>query len=299
MFRKLHRQMTLFCTAVTSTILVVLTVLCLLIAENSLTQNSYASFLNETSSIISHLQKQDTISLQWLNQLREKNNFESVLYDNGSPLFSQRLTMSETILGKDFINLAMKTAKETYDLDIFSDDGDHLSTHAEFSLSRNKKDPYYICVGKIPKANGQISFIFFYSLENQQQQILKQRIAFALADIAGILLLAVFSYFFTDRMLFPLEENNRKQTQFIASASHELRTPLAVILSGLEALEKSKEEQDRHHFANLMQQEGLRMQRLISDMLLLANSDANSLKIQPVSCQPDELMLCVYENTNC
>lgn len=295
MFHKLHRQMTFFCTAVTGTILILLTILCLFVAENGLKKNSYTSFLNESSSFISHLQEQNTISLQYLNQLREKNGFEFVLYDNGTPLFSQNLTSPEKILGNDFIELAIMTAEDTCQLDLFSNERSQLTRHTEFSLSQKRTGLYYICAGKIPKEKGQLSFLIFYSLKQQQQQILKQRFAFVLADILGIFLLAAFSYFFTGRMLLPLEENNRKQTQFIASASHELRTPLAVILSGLEALEKSKEEADRRHFTGIMRREGLRMQHLISDMLLLANSDANSLKIRKNSCQPDELLLAAYE----
>lgn len=287
--------MTLFCTAVTGTILILLTVLCLFAAENGLKKNSYASFLNESNSFLSHLQEQDIISLQYLNQLREKNGFEFVLYDNGVPLFSQQLTAPEKSLDEDFISLAIQTAEETYQFRLFSNDHSQLSSHTEFSLSKKGKGIYYICAGKMSKEKGPLSFLIFYSLKQQQKQIQKQRITFALADSFGLFLLAVFSWCFTGRMLLPLEENNRKQTQFIASASHELRTPLAVILSGLEALEKSKAEADRRHFTAVMRREGHRMQHLISDMLLLANSDASSLKIQTDSCQPDELLLAAYE----
>ena len=91
MFHKLHRQMTFFCTAVTGIIVIALTAACLLVAESGLKKSSYASFLNESSSFLSHLQEQNTISLSYLNQLREKNNFEFVLYENGNPLFFQHL----------------------------------------------------------------------------------------------------------------------------------------------------------------------------------------------------------------
>ena len=136
MFRKLHRQMTLFCTAVTGIIVILLTVVCLVIAENGLKKSSYASFLNESSSFISHLQEQNTISLSYLNQLREKNGFEFVLYDNGKPLFFQTLTQPEQSLGEDFINLAIQTAAEDYRFYLFSDERSQLSSHTEFSLTK-------------------------------------------------------------------------------------------------------------------------------------------------------------------
>lgn len=46
------------------------------------------------------------------------------------------------------------------------------------------------------------------------------------------------------------------------------------MLSGLETVEKSESSTERHHFLSLIRQEGLRMQHLIADMLLLANADA-------------------------
>lgn len=295
MFDHLHRQMTLFCTAVTGAILILLTVVCLFVAENGLKKNSYTSFLKESSSVLSHLQEQDTVSLQYLNGLREKNGFAFVLYDNGTPLFSQQLTAPEDELGEELILLAVKTAEENYQFSLFSNDRSQLSSHTEFSLSSKGKESYYVCAGKISKNNGLLSFLIFYSLKQQQRQIFIQRFLFASADVFGLILLALFSRFFTGRMLLPLEENHRKQNQFIASASHELRTPLAVILSGLEALEKSKAPAEQQHFAGIIRREGIRMQRLISDMLLLTNSDTHSLHLQSLPCQPDELLLAAYE----
>ena len=88
----------------------------------------------------------------------------------------------------------------------------------------------------------------------------------------------------------------KKQQQFVAAASHELRSPLTVMLSGLETVEKSESSTERHHFLSLIRQEGLRMQHLIADMLLLANADARGISLQINDAAPDDLLLCVYEN---
>lgn len=294
MFHKLHLQMTLFCTAVTGIILILLTVICLFIAEKGLKSNRYASFLNETSSILTHLQSQEVVSLQWINQLREKNDFTFLFYDQGKPLFSQRLTSPEHEIGGGLLSRAVAIAKEDHSIDLFSENNDTLPSHAEFSLSDGSSS-YYVSAGTIPKKNGTFSFLIFYSLKQEQQQLRMQRLAFALADLCGILLLILFSYIFTGRMLRPIAENNKKQTLFIASASHELRTPLSVILSGIEALEKSDSVQERRHFIDLMRCECGRMQHLISDMLFLAGSDAGSPALRRRPCQPDEILLSVYE----
>lgn len=153
----------------------------------------------------------------------------------------------------------------------------------------------YVSAAVIPKTNGILSVLIFYDLTAARRAVTAQRLSFAAADFGVLLLLVAFFYLFTGRMLHPLAENNRRQTHFVASASHELRTPLAVILSGAEALEKCESAEKKSHFGLLIRQEGRRMQRLLSDMLLLAGSDANSLSLCPARCQPDELLLAAYE----
>ena len=59
---------------------------------------------------------------------------------------------------------------------------------------------------------------------------------------------------------------------------------------------KSESSTERHHFLSLIRQEGLRMQHLIADMLLLANADARGISLQINDAAPDDLLLCVYEN---
>ena len=109
----------------------------------------------------------------------------------------------------------------------------------------------------------------------------------------AVLALVTFSWFFTGKMLRPLEENQRKQTQFIASASHELRSPLAVILSSVQAMESDWENAGR--FLKTIKSEGDRMSRLIGDMLSLANADNKSWSIMKTDCELDTLLLDTYE----
>ncbi len=70
-YQAVHRKLTLFCTCVTQIILLALSALCVFVAEKNIKQGNETAFLTETSSVISHLQEQDVISHQWLNQLQE------------------------------------------------------------------------------------------------------------------------------------------------------------------------------------------------------------------------------------
>lgn len=293
MFHKFHIQMTLFASGIISLILIVLTAACLLISENSIRQNTKASFLNERSTILTHLQSQNTISLQWINQIQENNHFLLFFYDNGVPLYVQRLYADEN--EHLLADTVLEYAYENYQLDLSHTYSSTLPVYQDFAVTDKENGSYYASAGVLSKSGNALGFLILYPLSYQQQQISLQRLLFAASDAAALLLLTAFIWFFTGRLLLPLKENHQKQIQFTASASHELRAPLAVMLSGTEALEKAENAAERKHFIHMMQSEGLRMQHLISDLLLLSHSDSNTLSIRPVSCQPDLLLLDAYE----
>lgn len=87
MFRKLHIQMTVFSTAVTGIILLILTGACLVISENSLTKSSYISFKNNAQSCIYHLESQQLISHTWILKTESSYGIHLRILDQGQPLF--------------------------------------------------------------------------------------------------------------------------------------------------------------------------------------------------------------------
>ena len=56
MFKKLHRQMTIFASLITSGILILMAVSCLVISERGLTHNTYERFLNNGNSCVAYLE---------------------------------------------------------------------------------------------------------------------------------------------------------------------------------------------------------------------------------------------------
>lgn len=293
MFRKLHIQLTLFCTLVTGLIFLSLTFICLSFAEKSLKETSYASFLSQLNSALIHLQEQEIISHQWLNQLQEKGHLTLYLYDNGTPLFYQNY--HDTTEEKRQIEEAEKAAQKKMGIDIFSRQTNQLTVHKEYDFVSSTGDAFYASAGIIPKKKGFLSFIILSPLENCNNQIRQLQFMICITDLIAVVLLFLFSRYFTKRMIVPLEKSQEKQNQFIASASHELRSPLAVLHSGMEVLKKTKDPDRQAHVIDLMQQEGTRMQHLIRHMLLLAHSDSGQLPLQITPCQPDELLLSLYE----
>ena len=54
--------------------------------------------------------------------------------------------------------------------------------------------------------------------------------------------------------------------------------------------------EEREQFQDSIESEGLRMSRLVDDMLSLANADNQSWSIHPTLLEPETLVLDVYEN---
>lgn len=119
------------------------------------------------------------------------------------------------------------------------------------------------------------------------RQLSRQRLLFGLLSLSGCLLLILFAYLFTGRLLRPIRENQEKQLQFVANASHELRTPLAVILSSVDARPP--------HYERTIRKEVLRMSRLVDSMLTLTGLEGHSLKLQLSPLAPDTFLLDLYE----
>jgi signal transduction histidine kinase len=88
-----------------------------------------------------------------------------------------------------------------------------------------------------------------------------------------------------DRMLERLERTFMRQRDFVSDASHELRTPLAVLRGQVELLDRETDEAARHDAAALLLRRLDELDRLVGDMLTLANAEAGRL----VSPQPIEL----------
>ena len=288
MFRKLHIQMTVFSALITSAILIGMAFACLMIAESSARKNSYVSFLNNAQSCITHLEEQNAISHRWLQTVMDTNKIRIQIRDNGEPLYFYKL-IGHTGDSRAF-HQAAALSRDTYGLDLenFSPD-QKLTRSADFRFAG-----YYACTALIPHGNGVLSMIILYPLSGLQAQLNIQRLAFGVAVLAGIAAVIVFSWFFTGRMIRPLEKSRREQTAFIAAASHELRSPLAVIRSGLSAVPAASPAQ-AEEFIHMSLKECDRMARLIQDMLSLSGADNHTWKLDLKPCEPDTLLLETYE----
>ncbi len=99
-----------------------------------------------------------------------------------------------------------------------------------------------------------------------------------------------------NEMLGRIEELFRAQQRFVADVSHELRSPLTAIRGNLDLLRRgaSDNAEARQTAITAIDSEASRMQRLVQDLLLLAQADAG-VEIEKQKIEFDTLLLDVFQ----
>lgn len=290
MFRKVHLRLAGLCAGITILILAVMSCGCLYISEKSLKDNHLHAFTTDMELLCKNFSSQSLITPEWVHQAETSGNYSIYITDNERPLlFNRRLSAEETQLFAD----AWARYEELFSIH----SSEPLYTvHDEFSFRPPRSSQNYYASAMISsRSSGSLRMMVLMPLTELSAQIHAQRIRFLLLDLLAFAALSLFSWHFTRRLLSPLEENQRRQSQFIASASHELRTPLAVILSCASAATCS-EETDRRRFLSSITLEGIRMSKLIDDMLLLASADTHAWSVEKAPVDLDTLLLEVYDS---
>ncbi len=98
-----------------------------------------------------------------------------------------------------------------------------------------------------------------------------------------------------NRMLARIQSAADRQTQFVSDASHELRSPLAALLAELEVARGHPESADWPTVADAAMADGVRLQRIVEDLFLLARSDEDHLIPRHEQVDLDELALAEGE----
>ncbi len=99
-----------------------------------------------------------------------------------------------------------------------------------------------------------------------------------------------------NKMFAKLENSFEKEKQFTADVSHELRTPTAVILAQCEyALGQDVDKEEKEEALEAIQRQGLKMSKIIKELLDLVRLDIESQKIELKEINLSELILGIAE----
>lgn len=301
MFRKVHLYLTALCAGITTAILIVMSLLYLYLSEKELYENQFRSFQNDINTISTSLEQQSVISMEWLSKMEARGGYTFYALDNGILFLYNRLTnLSEASEIRSLLDACLEIYKNDYASSSTESDAGNGSpyntcVHSEFLFNpTGGKHEYHISVIELNRGTSSLQILVLSSLDFLQEQITRQRTRFFLIDIAAVLLLTLFSFFFTGKLLQPVIESRKKQTEFVAAASHELRTPLAVILSSAECCRDADEEK-RTRFLDTIKQEGDILTSLVNDMLTLSASDSQRFSCRPAPVELDTLLINTYE----
>ncbi len=119
-----------------------------------------------------------------------------------------------------------------------------------------------------------IAFIDTTLTENSMGHLL---LALLAVGIVSICLFSAISTFLAREIIRPLEENDRRQKQFVSDAGHELKTPIAVISANAELLARELQENENPWLSNI-QYENARMDNLVRELLELSRAENSAFE---------------------
>jgi signal transduction histidine kinase len=93
-----------------------------------------------------------------------------------------------------------------------------------------------------------------------------------------------------NRMLARLEAGRLREHRFVSDASHELRSPVATIRQHAEVAISHPDQTDTRELAEIVLDEGARLQRLVEDLLLLTRIDEGTLELPAEPVDLDDLL---------
>lgn len=304
LFRTAHRRLTFLCAGITVAILCLFSCLYLYLAERTLQDNHQLAFSQNMANLTDSLRQQTVITHSYLNTLEQNNDYQIYLWDHEIPYHFN--TVSGHTLSAEvqelLLSLLSPDSGENGPASIPGVRYTLVSSGQNLALVHLKLKPdaeyqVYLARLSIGQRSGMqilsesetpgVILLVASSREELTRQIREQRLRFLLIDLTGILLLTLFAWFFTGKMLHPLRESHDRQIRFVADASHELRTPLAVIRACIHAKPPAYEQ--------TVDQECARMGRLIEDLLTLSRLDNGEALPSYQDVDLDTLLLTAYE----
>lgn len=292
MLKHFHKRMTLLYTFSTGIILTLVLIGALILSERDFEKNTRDSFSNNILNIITTLQASHMVSNSWLSSLEAENSMIIHIEDNNIPLLFKG-SWSTPSSRKE---LVQRAKAEAYNMGINTMRAPVSSSVARtniFTVKGEHRDTYLASVMVFATEKGHQSLILLKALMRQESAIYRQRFFFLFLDITGIIALFGISWIFVGWSLRPLNENRKKQTEFIAAASHELRSPLSVIRSSASAISVSPDKQTQ--LLSNIDRECERMGHLISDLLVLASADSKQWQLHMEVIDMDTLLIDTYE----
>ena len=274
-FRRSRRQLTMYYSIIMACFLIVL----IFVVHRSMQWamgSEQARELMDTANDVAYAQS-------FLMQHRE------LLFDDGYDAKSSRDRLFFYVFDTDgrMLNFSRSSFMiEPFLLDTFSDWKVPEGEVMVFSRLEKGKDTKLMMTSRAIVVNGENMGTVYVGKEVTAMYNGLKKATYTLAFLAIIALIiaTIVGHVMSGKAIVPLREAYEKQRQFAADASHELRTPLSVVMASAELLEN-----DPSITSPFLKQviadvhdEVKKMTKLVSDLLVVARSDNQALKLKIV-----------------
>ena len=282
-------RLTLVSVITTGILLCVMAVVLLRISENQMDIQRDVSFRNSAYSIIYRLQSSRMIDDSWLSQVEAGDKLIVHIEDNNRPILF-RGSWSPQTDRRALVALAHEKALSEYAFNVNERPWSVLTTEdVTFELSGKNGEGYRVFISLIPSDIGWQSLTLIKDLGSDRSTKYLLRISFFAVIFISLIFLFMISLALSRRATAQIEDANKKQVEFVAAASHELRAPLTVVKASLSEAANEK-------YKGVADREINRMARLIDELLLLANADAQKLSLNAGAVDVDTVLTELYEN---
>lgn len=282
-------RLTLVSVITTGILLCVMAVVLLRISENQMDIQRDVSFRNSAYSIIYRLQSSRMIDDSWLSQVEAGDKLIVHIEDNNRPILF-RGSWSPQTDRRALVALAHEKALSEYAFNVNERPWSVLTTEdVTFELSGKNGERYRVFISLIPSDIGWQSLTLIKDLGSDRSTKYLLRISFFAVIFISLIFLFMISLALSRRATAQIEDANKKQVEFVAAASHELRAPLTVVKASLSEAANEK-------YKGVADREINRMARLIDELLLLANADAQKLSLNAGAVDVDTVLTELYEN---
>jgi len=107
-------------------------------------------------------------------------------------------------------------------------------------------------------------------------------LTFIIIGCVGVIVVFIISLVLANWAIKPIEVAWNRQKQFIADASHELKTPLTVIATNTDVVLANPNDsiRDQERWLKYIKSETSRMSKLVSELLYIAKSDSNEIRME-------------------
>lgn len=277
MLKGLRLRLTLICVLMTGAVFAVLMLLMAVNSERQYSQMNELIFQDRVNTVINRLQTEDAIGTDWLAETEFTQKCIIALESNGAALRFQGAWKPATDRDR-LIQAARDYAREKERLN-YSIPPLNITkpTQAQFRVTGERGDAYRSAVVLIPARENWFSLTMLADMSGELLHIRRQRFFEAAVSLAALITLCLLGWLFTGSAIKPTAESIARQREFVAAASHELRSPLAVIGSTASAIRVAPGRMDE--LTRSIERECGRLGRLVSDLLLLANTDTAAWRL--------------------